>query len=189
MDNQSIQTLKSLMNEVLDDKFSGFKTELIGTMDVKLEHLENRIDQKLESLENRMDQKLESLESRMDQKLESLESRMDQKLESLESRMDQKLESLENRMVNTMNTKIEKLENRMIDTMDVKIRDSENLLLEEMERTRTILENKIDKIQKNVDNLNQYYQIAKLENDNLRLVIESVQNLTKRVEVLEGKSA
>ena len=133
------------MNEVLDDKFSGFKTELIGTMDVKLEHLENRIDQKLESLENRM--------------------------------------------VNTMNTKIEKLENRMIDTMDVKIRDSENLLLEEMERTRTILENKIDKIQKNVDNLNQYYQIAKLENDNLRLVIESVQNLTKRVEVLEGKSA
>ena len=133
------------MNEVLDDKFSGFKTELIGTMDVKLEHLENRIDQKLESLENRM--------------------------------------------VNTMDTKIEKLENRMIDTMDVKIRDSENLLLEEMERTRTILENKIDKIQKNVDNLNQYYQIAKLENDNLRLVIESVQNLTKRVEVLEGKSA
>lgn len=145
MDNQSIQTLKSLMNEVLDDKFSGFKTELIGTMDVKLEHLENR--------------------------------------------MDQKLESLENRMVNTMETKIEKLENRMINTMDVKIRDSENLLLEEMERTRTILENKIDKIQKNVDNLNQYYQIAKLENDNLRLVIESVQNLTKRVEVLEGKSA
>lgn len=145
MDNQSIQTLKSLMNEVLDDKFSGFKTELIGTMDVKLEHLENR--------------------------------------------MDQKLESLENRMINTMDTKIEKLENRMIDTMDVKIRDSENLLLEEMERTRTILENKIDKIQKNVDNLNQYYQIAKLENDNLRLVIESVQNLTKRVEVLEGKSA
>ena len=133
------------MNEVLDDKFSGFKTELIGTMDVKLEHLENR--------------------------------------------MDQKLESLENRMVNTMETKIEKLENRMINTMDVKIRDSENLLLEEMERTRTILENKIDKIQKNVDNLNQYYQIAKLENDNLRLVIESVQNLTKRVEVLEGKSA
>ncbi|MCR1919677.1 hypothetical protein NSA48_11660 [Frisingicoccus caecimuris] len=145
MDNQSIQTLKSLMNEVLDDKFSGFKTELIGTMDEKLEHLENR--------------------------------------------MDQKLESLENRMVNTMETKIEKLENRMINTMDVKIRDSENLLLEEMERTRTILENKIDKIQKNVDNLNQYYQIAKLENDNLRLVIESVQNLTKRVEVLEGKSA
>ena len=141
MDNESLQTLKCLMNEVLDDKFSSFKTELIGTMDEKLEHLEGRMDQKLESLENRMDQKLESLE------------------------------------------------NRMIDTMDAKIRDSENLLLEEMERTRTILEDKIDKIQQNVDNLNQYYQLAKLENDNILLVIESVQNLTKRVEVLEGKSA
>lgn len=130
MDNESLQTLKCLMNEVLDDKFSSFKTELIGTMDEKLEHLEGRMDQKLESLEN-----------------------------------------------------------RMIDTMDAKIRDSENLLLEEMERTRTILEDKIDKIQQNVDNLNQYYQLAKLENDNILLVIESVQNLTKRVEVLEGKSA
>lgn len=152
MDNESLQTLKCLMNEVLDDKFSSFKTELFGTMDEKLEHLEDRMDQKLESLENRMDQKLENLESRMNQKLESLES-------------------------------------RMIDTMDAKIRDSENLLLEEMERTRTILEDKIDNIQQNVDNLNQYYQLAKLENDNLLLVIESVQNLTKRVEVLEGKSA
>ena len=103
MDNESLQTLKCLMNEVLDDKFSSFKTELIGTMDEKLEHLEGRMDQKLESLESRMDQKLESLE------------------------------------------------NRMIDTMDAKIRDSENLLLEEMERTRTILEDKIDKIQQNVD--------------------------------------
>lgn len=130
MDNESLQTLKSLMNEVLDEKFSGFKTELIGTMDEKLENLENRMDQKLESLEN-----------------------------------------------------------RMINTMDTKIRDSENLLLEEMERTRSILEDKIDKLQKNVDNLNQYYQIAKLENNNLLLVIESVQNLTKRVEALEGKSA
>jgi len=163
LDNESLQTLKCLMNEVLDDKFSSFKTELIGTMDEKLEHLEGRMDQKLESLESRMDQKLDGLENRMDQKLESLENRMDQKLESLE--------------------------NRMIDTMDAKIRDSENLLLEEMERTRTILEDKIDKIQQNVDNLNQYYQLAKLENDNILLVIESVQNLTKRVEVLEGKSA
>ena len=163
MDNESLQTLKCLMNEVLDDKFSSFKTELIGTMDEKLEHLEGRMDQKLESLESRMDQKLDGLENRMDQKLESLENRMDQKLESLE--------------------------NRMIDTRDAKIRDSENLLLEEMERTRTILEDKIDKIQQNVDNLNQYYQLAKLENDNILLVIESVQNLTKRVEVLEGKSA
>ena len=152
MDNNTIQTLKSVMNEVLDEKLSGFKTELVDTMDKKLESLENRMDEKLESLENRMDEKLESLENRMDEKLE-------------------------------------KLENKMVNTMDEKLRDSENLLLEEMERTRTILEDKISIVQKNVDDLNQYYRVARLESDNLSLVIGTVQNLTKRVEELERKTA
>ena len=141
MDNNTIQTLKSVMNEVLDEKLSGFKTELVDTMDKKLESLENRMDKKLESLENRMDEKLE------------------------------------------------KLENKMVNTMDEKLRDSENLLLEEMERTRTILEDKISIVQKNVDDLNQYYRVARLESDNLSLVIGTVQNLTKRVEELERKTA
>lgn len=145
MDNNTIQTLKSVMNEVLDEKLSGFKTELVDTMDKKLESLENR--------------------------------------------MDKKLESLENKMVNTMDEKLEKLENKMVNTMDEKLRDSENLLLEEMERTRTILENKISIVQKNVDDLNQYYRVSRLENDNLSLVIGAVQNLTKRVEELERKTA
>ncbi len=130
MDNNTIQTLKSVMNEVLDEKLSGFKTELVDTMDKKLESLENRMDEKLE-----------------------------------------------------------KLENKMVNTMDEKLRDSENLLLEEMERTRTILEDKISIVQKNVDDLNQYYRVARLENDNLSLVIGAVQNLTKRVEELERKTA
>ena len=110
----------------------------------------------------------------MDEKLDNLESRMDEKLDNLESRMDEKLDNLENRMINTM---------------DVKLRDSENLLLEEMERTRTILENKISDVQKNIDDLNQYYRVARLESDNLSLVIGTVQNLTKRVEELERKTA
>ncbi len=130
MDNNTIQTLKSVMNEVLDEKLSGFKTELVDTMDKKLESLENRMDEKLE-----------------------------------------------------------KLENKMVNTMDEKLRDSENLLLEEMERTRTILEDKISIVQKNVDDLNQYYRVARLESDNLSLVIGTVQNLTKRVEELERKTA
>lgn len=92
MDNEALMTLKSLMNDVLDEKFSGFKTEMSGIM-------------------------------------------------------DEKLDSLETRMVNTM---------------DEKLRDAENLLLEEMERNRTILEEKINKVQENVDNLNQSYRITKL---------------------------
>ena len=129
------------MNDVLDEKFFSFKTEVSDIMD---------------------------------EKLDNLESRMDVKLGNLESRMDEKLDKLETKMVNTM---------------DEKLRESENLLLEEMERNRTILEDKINKVQENVDNLNESYRITKLENDNLSLVINMVQNLTKRVDELESKTA
>ena len=126
-------------------------------------------------MDNENLQTLKSLMSEiLDEKLHNFENRMDEKLDNLESRMDEKLDNLENRMINTL---------------DVKLRDSENLLLEEMERTRTILENKISDVQKNIDDLNQYYRVARLESDNLSLVIGTVQNLTKRVEELERKTA
>ena len=126
-------------------------------------------------MDNENLQTLKSLMSEiLDEKLHNFENRMDEKLDNLESRMDEKLDNLENRMINTM---------------DVKLRDSENLLLEETERTRTILENKISDVQKNIDDLNQYYRVARLESDNLSLVIGTVQNLTKRVEELERKTA
>ena len=137
--------------------------------------MDNENLQTLKSLMSEiLDEKLHNFENRMDEKLDNLESRMDEMLDNLESRMDEKLDNLENRMINTM---------------DVKLRDSENLLLEEMERTRTILENKISDVQKNIDDLNQYYRVARLESDNLSLVIGTVQNLTKRVEELERKTA
>lgn len=137
--------------------------------------MDNENLQTLKSLMSEiLDEKLHNFENRMDEKLDNLESRMDEKLDNLESRMDETLDNLENRMINTM---------------DVKLRDSENLLLEEMERTRTILENKISDVQKNIDDLNQYYRVARLESDNLSLVIGTVQNLTKRVEELERKTA
>ena len=137
--------------------------------------MDNENLQTLKSLMSEiLDEKLHNFENRMDEKLDNLESRMDEKLDNLESRMDEKLDNLENRMINTM---------------DVKLRDSENLLLEEMERTRTILENKISDVQKNINDLNQYYRVARLESDNLSLVIGTVHNLTKRVEELERKTA
>ncbi|MDE6517262.1 MAG: hypothetical protein K2L18_05380, partial [Acetatifactor sp.] len=74
-------------------------------------------------------------------------------------------------------------------TMDTRLAESENLILEEMERTRYILEKNIDKVQKNLDELNQYYRITKLENDNTALLLKMIDELTRRVEELEKKTA
>ena len=73
--------------------------------------------------------------------------------------------------------------------MDAKLAKSENLILEEMERTRNILEKRIDKVQKNLDELNQYYRITKLENDNTSLLLKMIDELSRRVEELEKRTA
>ena len=79
-------------------------------------------------------------------------------------------------------------ENRLLEEMDERISTSENLLLEEMERTRSILDNKISKVQKNLDELAQYYRITKLENDNTALLLKLIDELARRVEKKNGVS-
>lgn len=43
--------------------------------------------------------------------------------------------------------------------------ESENMILEELDRVQINLGKKIDIVEKNLDELNQYYRITKLEND------------------------
>ena len=103
--------------------------------------------------------------------------------------MDQKLSESENRMESVMGQKLSESEKRMESVMDQKLAKSENLILEEMERTRNILEKRIDTVQKNLDELNQYYRITKLENDNTALLLKMIDELSRRVEELEKKTA
>ncbi len=88
-----------------------------------------------------------------------------------------------------MKEEIAESEKKMEAMMDTRFAESENLILEEVERTRSILEKHIGKVQKNLDELNQYYRITKLENDNTALLLKMIDELTKRVEELEKKSA
>lgn len=81
------------------------------------------------------------------------------------------------------------LESSALNKIDEKLTESENLILEEMGRTRKILDERITQVQKNMDELNNYYRITRLENDNTRLLLKMIDELSKRVEELEKKSA
>lgn len=70
-----------------------------------------------------------------------------------------------------------------------RITESENLILKELDRVQISLENKINTVQKNLEELNQYYRITKLENDNTALLLKMIDELSKRVEELEKKTA
>lgn len=67
----------------------------------------------------------------------------------------------------------------------------ENLLLKEADRIQISLEDKIGAIQKNLEELEQYYRITKLENDNdnTALLLKMIDELSKRVEALERRTA
>jgi hypothetical protein len=73
--------------------------------------------------------------------------------------------------------------------MQEELAGSENLVLEEMERTRNILEKQINAVQKNLEELVQYYRITKLENDNTALLLKMIDELSRRVEELEKRTA
>lgn len=73
--------------------------------------------------------------------------------------------------------------------IDSRISKSENLLLDEIVRTQKYIDESIKEVQKNLDELKQYYRITKLENDNTTLLLQMVAELQKRVADLEKKTA
>lgn len=99
------------------------------------------------------------------------------------------LEVLQNMMETVIDKRIAESEKNMEAMMDRKITESENLFLKEMDRVQINLTNKINEVQKNLDELSQYYRITKLENDNTALLLKMIDELSKRVEELEKKTA
>ena len=73
--------------------------------------------------------------------------------------------------------------------MREELTNSENLVLEELDRVQEGLTRKVEKVQKNLEDLQQYYRITKLENDNTSLLLQMIVNLRKDVEELKNKTA
>lgn len=69
------------------------------------------------------------------------------------------------------------------------ITESEKMLLDEIERMQNFTNDKIEKLQKNIEELTQYYRITKLESDNTKLLLQIIEDLRKDVEELKKRIA
>ncbi len=67
--------------------------------------------------------------------------------------------------------------------------ETENLVLDELGRTQEYLDKRIGDIQKNLEELQQYYRITKLEKDNTTLLLKMIETLQKDVEKLKQNRA
>lgn len=110
-------------------------------------------------------------------------------IDIIRSIMKEEIAESENRMESVMNKRIAESEERMESVIHKRITESENLVLKELDRVQIGFENKISAVQKNLDELSQYYRITKLENDNTALLLKMIDELSKRVEELERKTA
>ena len=75
------------------------------------------------------------------------------------------------------------------DIVDDSIHDSENLLLQEMERMEQRLGDRISSVEQSVQELKEYYYIARLDHDALDMVSRTVADHSERIAALEQKTA
>ena len=73
--------------------------------------------------------------------------------------------------------------------IDSRAKKTETLLLDEIARTQNHLEKKVELVQKNINELNQYHRISKLENETTTLLLQMIQDLKKEVDELKKKIA
>ncbi|MCB6545361.1 hypothetical protein [Blautia glucerasea] len=110
----------------------------------------------------------------------------------------QKVTGLENK-VTTLDGKIAGIEDKVasledgqqniLHQMDERITSSENMILKELDRVQEHPESDVQKVQKNLEELQQYYRIAKLENDNTALLLKMYNDMQKEIAELKAKIA
>ena len=129
--------------------------------------------------------------------LEAIASLLDSKLEKNNEQMKAYIDERFEKNNETMKEYIdESFENNNVsmkefvrEEISTQITRSESFLLEEMERMNKSTNSKIDSLQKKIDNLEQYYRITKLENDNTTILLKMVTRLQEDVEELKKKTA
>ena len=80
---------------------------------------------------------------------------------------------------------LEKTEKNILEALRKEIRASENSTLEEVDRLQEIMERRIGEVNEKIENVERYYRISRLENDNTTLVLQIVEDYGRRLEKLE----
>ncbi len=108
------------------------------------------------------------LESKMDKRFAGFNARTDKLIAKMQADTDKRLKESD-----AMNNE--------------RIIQSESFLLDEIARMQRISDEKFSAVCEKLDELKQYYHIAKLDSDTITILLRSVSDLQKRVEILEHR--
>lgn len=130
----------------------------------------------------------------LDQKdLELLQNLMQEVVKESEQNIlnsvDKKIAASEQNVISTVDKKIAASERNVISVMDEKLSRSENMILNELDRVQAHLEGDLEKVQKNLEELKQFYKIDKLETDNTSLLLKMYNDMQKEIAEIKTKIA
>ena len=119
---------------------------------------------------------------------ERMMKRMDEKIDELDARLGARIDEIDERL----SGRIDELDTRLsarIDSLEVQMKKSENLFMTELGRTCDYLERKIDAVQKDVNELKEYYRIQRLEDSNTATLLRLYTGWRAEVDELKVKIA
>ena len=105
------------------------------------------------------------------------------------STVDKKIAASERNVISSVDKKIAASERKILSVMDEKLSRSENMILNELDRVQAHLEGDLEKVQKNLEELKQFYKIDKLETDNTSLLLKMYNDMQKEIAEIKTKIA
>lgn len=126
-----------------------------------------------------------------------METVLDERLAETEERIleevDKRLAETEERILKEVDKRLDKrlaeTEERILREVDERIVKSESLLFSEMARVYETLDYKIEILSSKVEEVSQYYRMFRIDQDNMTVILSLIDALTRRVEILESKTA
>lgn len=141
-------------------------------------------------METVLDERLAETEERIleevDKRLAETEERI---LKEVDKRLDKRLAETEERILKEVDKRLAETEERILREVDERIVKPESLLFSEMARVYETLDHKIEILSSKVEEVSQYYRTFRLDQDNMTVILSLIDALTRRVEILESKTA
>ena len=145
------------------------------------------LDQKdLELLQNLMQEVVKESEQNI---LNCVDKKIAASEQNVISTVDKKIAASERNVISSVDKKIAASERKILSVMDEKLSRSENMILNELDRVQAHLEGDLEKVQKNLEELKQFYKIDKLETDNTSLLLKMYNDMQKEIAEIKTKIA
>ena len=140
----------------------------------------------LELLQNLMQEVVKESEQNI---LNSVDKKIAASEQNVISTVDKKIAASERNVISSVDKKIAASERKILSVMDEKLSRSENMILNELDRVQAHLEGDLEKVQKNLEELKQFYKIDKLETDNTSLLLKMYNDMQKEIAEIKTKIA